>query len=88
MDERLRAEIERLALSDARSGRAALAKIEALRLLEKLDRQGDVEIPVDDDGRFHPGPPEMFELDRHDPDEVREGWRESRSRRASRGLSS
>jgi hypothetical protein len=37
----LHRELERLALDQADSGRAKLAKIEALRLLERLDREGD-----------------------------------------------
>jgi hypothetical protein len=77
MDGDLRRELERLALDEATSGRARLAKIEALRLLERLDRDGRVDYPVDDDGRFHPGPPEMWDLDRHDPDEVRQRWLEN-----------
>jgi hypothetical protein len=75
MDGDLRREIERLALDEATSGRAKLAKIEALRLLERLDREGDVDYPVDDDGRFHPGGPEWWDLDRHDSDEVRDRWK-------------
>jgi hypothetical protein len=59
------------------SGRARLAKVTALRTLERLDRDRDVDFPVDDDGRFHPGPPEIWELDRHDPDEVRKRWMRS-----------
>jgi hypothetical protein len=71
----LRRELEHLARDEADSGRAKLAKIEALRLIERLDREGEEDYPVDDDGRFHPGPPSMWDLDRHDPDEVRERWR-------------
>jgi|GraSoiStandDraft_4_1057263.scaffolds.fasta_scaffold2653934_2 hypothetical protein len=48
----LRRELERLAFDQADSGRGKLAK--ALRLLERLDRAGDIDYPVDDDGRFHP----------------------------------
>jgi len=44
--------------------------------LERLGRPAPAEdFPVDDDGRFHPGPPEFWDLDRHDTDEQREGWR-------------
>jgi hypothetical protein len=75
MDKTLRRELERLALDEAGSGRAKLAKVTALRTLERLDREGDVDYPVDDDGRFHPGGPEWWDLDRCDPDEVREAWR-------------
>jgi hypothetical protein len=74
MDRCLRRELERLARDEADPGRAKLAKIEALRLLERLDRKG-AKFPVDDDGRFHPRPPSMWDLDRHDSDEVRERWR-------------
>jgi len=75
MDADLRRELERLARDPATSGRGKLAKIEALRLLERLDREGKVSIPVDLDGRFHPGPPSMWDLDRADSDDVRERWR-------------
>jgi hypothetical protein len=71
----LKRELERLARDDADSGRAKLAKIEALRLLERLGREGDVDYPVDDDGGFHHGGPEWWDLDRGDSDEVRERWR-------------
>ena len=39
-------------------------------LMERLDREGD----VDDDGRFHPGGPEWWDLDGGEPDETRERW--------------
>jgi hypothetical protein len=55
MNDRLRRELERLALDGADSGWAKLAKIEPLRLLERLDRARDMDFPVDDDGRFRPG---------------------------------
>jgi len=71
----LKRELERLARDDADSGRAKLAKIEALRVLERLGRASDIDYPVDDDGRFHPGGPEWWDLDRNDSDEVRERWR-------------
>ncbi len=73
MDHEARHELERLALSEARSGRAALAKAQALRMLERLDRDGSVEVPVDGDGRFHPGGPGWWDLDRCDPAEVSRG---------------
>jgi hypothetical protein len=81
MDKNLRRELERLALDEAGSGRAKLAKIEALRLLERLDRDAD-DYPSDDlTGRFHPSrDPGWWELDACDPDEVREAWREGLSR--------
>jgi hypothetical protein len=47
-------ELERLALSEATSGRRALAKVTALPMLERLDRRSKRAIPVDDEGRFHP----------------------------------
>jgi hypothetical protein len=43
----LRRGLERLARDEAPSGRARLAKIEALRLLERLDRQADCDYPRD-----------------------------------------
>ena len=72
-------ELEHLAQSDAPPGRARLAKVTAIRTLECL-RRSPKPYPVDDDGRFHPGPPEMWDLDRYDPDEFREAWREDLSR--------
>jgi hypothetical protein len=51
-----------------------LANIEALRLLERLDRKGDVDYPADDDGRFLGGP-EWWDLDPVDSDGVKERWR-------------
>jgi hypothetical protein len=55
-NEQVRAELERIALAPARSGRAALAKVTALRTLEKLARPvADESYPVDDDGRFLSG---------------------------------
>jgi hypothetical protein len=74
MDERLRRELERLALSEATSGRAALAKVQAIRLLERQDRDDGGDIPVDDDGRFHPCGPEWWDLHRADSDEKRARW--------------
>jgi hypothetical protein len=79
-DHDLLRELERLAQSDATSGRARLAKVTAIRTLERLRRSRAVSHPVDDDGRFHPGPPEMWDLDRCDSDEAREAWREGLSR--------
>ena len=75
-------ELERVALGDAPSGRAAMAKVTALRTLERLGRPaGGAGFPVDDDGRFHPGPPERWDLDRYDSDEDRERWRLNWERR-------
>ena len=55
----LKRELEEIALGDASSGRAQLAKVTALRTLEKLGRPAaDDSYPVDDDGRFNPCPPE------------------------------
>jgi hypothetical protein len=82
----LKGELEEIALGDASSGRAQLAKVTALRTLEKLGRPAnDDTYPVDDEGRFHPGPPEWWELDRGDSDERREHWRREwqRERRRS-----
>jgi hypothetical protein len=76
----LKRELERLARSDPESGRAALAKVTALRTLERLDRNrrgnGDAAWPTDDEGRFHPSSDAAWwDLDRADSDEVRERWR-------------
>jgi hypothetical protein len=82
----VRAELERIALGDAPSGRAKLAKVTALRTLEKLGRPADAaSYPVDDEGRFFAGPAEAWDLYRSDSDEVRERWRREwqRERRRS-----
>jgi hypothetical protein len=71
----LRRKLERLARDDADSGRARMAKVTALRTLERLDRQTTAGYPVDGEGRFHPGPSSMWDLDSADSDEVRERWR-------------
>ena len=70
-DDDLQRELERLARSDATSGRRALAKVTAIRTLQRLPALTG-SYPVDDDGRFHPGGPDWWDLDRCDPDEVRE----------------
>jgi hypothetical protein len=80
MNEDLIRELERLAHSDATSGRRALAKVTAIRTLERIHRSKTKDYPVDDEGRFHPGGPEWWELDRCDSDEVRVTWRENLSR--------
>jgi len=83
------AELERIALGDASSGRAKLAKVTALRTLEKLGRPAnDESYPVDDDGRFFApasAGPEWWDLYRGDSDETRERWRREwqRERRRS-----
>jgi hypothetical protein len=74
-DDPIRRELERIALSPAESGREALAKVTALRTLERLGRSTRTDYPVDDDGRFHPCGPEWWDLDRPDTDETRERWR-------------
>jgi hypothetical protein len=77
--------LEEIALGDASSGRAQLAKVTALRTLEKLARPADDDgYPVDDDGRFFAGPPEAWDLYRGDSDETRERWRENWQRRRGR----
>jgi hypothetical protein len=76
MTDDLHRELESLAFTEATSGRARLAKVTAIRTLERLRRSTTEDDRVDDDGRFHPGPPEWWDLDRCDPDEVRERWRE------------
>ena len=79
-DDDLQRELERLARSDATSGRRALAKVTAIRTLQRLRRPSPGPYPVDDDGRFHPGGPEFWDLDRWDSNEVREAWRQRLSR--------
>jgi hypothetical protein len=74
-DDPIRRELERIALSPAESGREALAKVTALRTLERWNRPARNDYPVDDDGRFHPCGPEWWDLDRPDTDETRERWR-------------
>ena len=65
-------------MAPAVSGRGALAKVTALRTLEKMERPvDDGSYPVDDDGRFFAGPPEAWDLYRRDSDETRERWREN-----------
>ena len=74
--EELRQELERIAFGEATSGRRALAKVTALRSLERLSRPAEPAAEqVDDDGRWHPGPPEFWSLDRHHSDVQRECWR-------------
>jgi len=77
--------LEEIALGDASSGRAQLAKVTALRTLEKLGRPAnDDSYPVDDDGRFFAGPPEAWDLYRCDSDETRERWRREWQRERGR----
>jgi hypothetical protein len=80
--EEIRRELERVALGQPNGGRGQLAKVTALRTLERWSRPAREEGPVDDDGRWHPGPSEWWDLDRHDSDDVRERWREAVERRA------
>ena len=69
----VRAELERIAFAPAGSGRGALAKVTALRTLEKMERPvDDGSYPVDDGGRFFVGPPQAWDLYRCDSDETRE----------------
>jgi hypothetical protein len=76
LDEQMLAELRRVAVGPAPSGRAAQAKVAAIRTLERFGKRpgGKRPTPLDDEGRFHPGPPEMWELDRGDSDEQRELW--------------
>jgi hypothetical protein len=76
MTDDLHRQLESLAFAEATSGRARLAKVTAIRTLERLRRSTVEGYPVDDDGRFHPGGPEWWDLDRCDPGEVRDAWRE------------
>lgn len=78
-DSDLEHELELLALSDATSGRARLAKVSAIRALQRLRRQASPD-PVDDQGRFHPCGPGWWDLDRGDSDELRKAWRDRLSR--------
>jgi hypothetical protein len=74
----IRRALERLASTEATSGRGAPAKVTALRTLERIDRSGKPRsVPVDDEGRFHPGSASWWELDRCDADETRGRWREN-----------
>jgi hypothetical protein len=70
----IRAELERVAMGEATSGRAQLAKVTALRTLDKIARRRTVpSCPPD----WHPAPPEREELDRlylERHPEVRERW--------------
>ena len=75
LDAETRRELERVALEPATSGRAAMAKVTALRTLERVSR-GRNAIPPCPEG-WHPGPPAMVELDRvflDEHSEVRERW--------------
>ena len=56
-------ELQRPARSQPRSGRQAQAKASALRTLERLNRRGRVALPPCPPD-WHPGPPELEELDR------------------------
>jgi hypothetical protein len=78
MDKTLRRELEHLAADEATSGRAKLAKVTALRTLQRVDREDPGDYPRDGiTGRFHPSDdPAWWELDACDSDEVREAWRE------------
>ena len=75
MNAETRAELEKVALSDANSGRGQLAKVTALRTLTKLDADAGGSWPVDDHGRFNPMAQEWWPLDACDTDEQRERWR-------------
>lgn len=69
------AELHRLAGSRPRSGRGQLAKLGALRTLERLNRKAPGVPPVPEG--WHPGPDEFRELDRVWLDEhpaVRQRW--------------
>jgi hypothetical protein len=58
------------------SGRAKLAKVTALRTLERIARKNhDGDHRGDDKAGFHARSPEWWDLDRHAGDQVRERWR-------------
>jgi hypothetical protein len=70
------AELQRLAWSEPRSGREAVAKVSALRTLERM-RRGKKVPPSMPEG-WHPNPGTMWErLDESDSAEVREFWWEN-----------
>lgn len=75
--DRVREELERVAHSDPESGREAMAKVTALRTLERLDQPPRKEPPPPPDD-WHPQPGSvMEELDRADPNatpEMRRRW--------------
>ena len=75
--DRVREELERVAHSDPESGREAMAKVTALRTLERLDQPPRKEPPPPPDD-CHPQPGSvMEELDRADPNatpEMRRRW--------------
>jgi len=58
------AELRRVARSRPRSGREALAKVSAIRTLERLSRQDRRPPPLPCPPGWHPGPSEWEELDR------------------------
>ena len=58
------AELQRLAKSRPRSGRQAAAKASALRTLERLARSRKRALLPPCPPGWHPGPPELEELDR------------------------
>jgi hypothetical protein len=61
LDAETRRELERVALEPATSGRAAMAKVTALRELRRAER-GRQGIPPMPEG-WHPRPPEFAALD-------------------------
>lgn len=78
VDAETRAELERLARSRPKSGRGQLAKLGALRALERLQRErGPVAAPAVPDG-WHPMPGSEWErLDGGDSPECRQRWWEA-----------
>ena len=67
------AELQRLARSRPRSGRATVAKLGAIRTLERLGREGKSTVPMPEG--WHPAAGSEWEaLDACDPLETRERW--------------
>ncbi len=66
-------ELRRLASAPAETGRARVAKLGALRTLERLNRGGVAVAPMPES--WHPSPGSKWEaLDAHDSRETRERW--------------
>lgn len=64
--------LHRLARSRSKSGRGRLAKLGAIRTLERLSREHRSTLPMP--AGWHPGPSEFEALDVSDSAERRENW--------------